>query len=61
MGCRQRAPFGAATRRRKRETEEMQSASPSRYSFVPGTAIGVLVGDIAFFFLAFHVAKKDQP
>ena len=38
MGCRQRAPFGAATRRRKRETEEMQSASPSRYSFVPGTA-----------------------
>gem|GEM_PF-15349 len=27
-------------------------------SFVPGTALGVLVGDIAFFFLAFHVAKK---
>ncbi len=29
-------------------------------SFVPGTAIGVLVGDIAFFFLAFHVAKKTR-
>ncbi len=27
-------------------------------SLVPGTALGVLVGDIAFFFLAFHLAKK---
>ena len=27
-------------------------------SFVPGTALGVLIGDIAFFFLAFHLAKK---
>lgn len=28
-------------------------------SLVPGTALGVLVGDIAFFFLAFHLAKKS--
>jgi len=27
-------------------------------SLVPGTALGVLVGDIAFFFLAFRLAKK---
>ncbi len=27
-------------------------------SLVPGTALGVLVGDVAFFFLAFHLAKK---
>jgi AGZA family xanthine/uracil permease-like MFS transporter len=27
-------------------------------SMVPGTALGVLIGDIAFFFLAFHLAKK---
>ncbi len=25
---------------------------------VPGTALGVLIGDLAFFFLAFHLAKK---
>ena len=28
-------------------------------SMVPGTALGVLIGDIAFFLLAFHLAKKS--
>jgi adenine/guanine/hypoxanthine permease len=28
-------------------------------SFVPGTALGVLIGDVCFFFLAFHLAKKS--
>ncbi len=27
-------------------------------SLVPGTALGVLIGDLAFFLLAFHLAKK---
>ncbi len=27
-------------------------------SLVPGTALGVLIGDLAFFFLAIHLAKK---